>query len=267
MSILPSFPELVGPSPVKPPVVPAPAPTPAVDDDAVWATWKAAGPSPKANALALQDLDPLVTRAAASVVGGKGLNPILKGRARRLALDGLKTFDPAKGKLQTHMYNQMRTLKRISARSAAGVAVPERIALDRRALDMASTELEDELGREPTDDELADRVGMPPTRIRRVRSYRPAIVGGRPNQDGGINDDPASQVPGKNMAMRAMAQMVYDDLSPSDQKVFEWSGGFGGPLKDVTAIASGLRRSIGWVSQRRALIQKLLDEAHQLNPF
>jgi len=229
------------------------------DYDTIWKDWKAAPPDPATNARTLRSLDPLIDRAAKTHVGD--VNPLVRSRARSLALQSLQTYDPNKGRFQSHFYNQMQGLKRYSAQTAQGVRVPERVVLDRRALDMAEGELRDRLGRDPTDDELADHSGFNVRRIQKVRGYSPAMSQGYFSQ---LGEDGGGFEPGVNRSTTAAwEQLILDDLNPVDRKIFDYHR----QGMSNQQIAAKLRRSAGLISQRKAVIQKLLDQEQELSPF
>ena len=236
---------------------------------AEFKTWQA-NPSPEANAHMLQVLDPTIDKAAGSQVGQ--LNPLVKAKARAIALQALGSYDPKKGQLSSHIYNHMQGLKRYSGQIAQGLQVPERVTLDHRAMAAAHRELSDELGRDPTDDELSDRTGFSARRLTKLRSVRPAMTQGYFQALGehsaeGAPFDPA--VSGRTGGpSRAWLQVIYDDLGPYDKKVFEHTLGWNNqPTLPNQEIAAKLRRSPGWVSQRKLIIQRAIDQEQELSPF
>jgi hypothetical protein len=214
-------------------------------------------------------MGPDIENAARSQTGN--LDSLTRSRARVLAVKAFEHYDPERGtKLRSHIHNYMRGLLRYTGQMSSGVSVPERLALDRRTVSDATGELTAELGREPNDDELADRTGFSMERLRRIRKAMPAMAEGffasRTREEGG--DEFAPAVNGDGGPSQAWMTAVYDDLSAMDKKVFEWSLGWNGqPKLDGMAIASRLRRSPGWVSQRRLYIQKVLDREQELSPF
>lgn len=229
----------------------------------LWKTWKASS-GPAANAQVLQQLDPVIHKAASAQVGD--VNPLIKGHARRLALTALQSYDPSRGRLISHLYNHMQGLKRYAAQTSAGISVPERLLLDRRAMEQHSRELTNELGREPTDDELADATGLNRRRIQRIRAYHPAMsqgyfdaMGEQSDSEGGFT--PAVRSDAKDTS--AWEQIVYGDLSATDKKIFEWAKAGVSGLE----MARRLRITPGAISQRAAKIQRLLDQQDELSPF
>ena len=51
-------------------------------------------------------------------------NPLIASHARRLALQAVRSYDPAKAKLGTHIVNNLQGLKRISQKQTNVLSVP-----------------------------------------------------------------------------------------------------------------------------------------------
>lgn len=235
--------------------------------DEPYAAWKK-DPSPDQNAAMLKLLHPAIEGAVRTHVGAP--NPLIMGRARQMALEGLRGYDPGRGRLTSHLYNHLQGLKRVSRQQSSILKVPERVALDRNQLQGAEDELTHELGREPTDDELADHTGFSVKRMARVRSYRPGVAEGTVES---VNPETAEVYGGVRMAGQAPGlppwhATVYDELSPQDKKIMEYAFGMGGRKALANhQIASKLGRSPGLISQRKLFIQKLLDQEQELSPY
>ncbi len=226
-----------------------------------YGRWTA-DPSPASNAAFLKHLQPTIDSAIKTHVGTS--SPLLVSRARKMALDAARSYDPKRARLQTHLFNQLQSLKRANRQLSTVVKVPERVSIDRYHLDRYTKDLTDEFGREPTDTELADRTGFSPKRIAKIRSYTPAVAEGtltaatEGNVYGGVDE-----IGSKRKSM--WAEMVYDDLLPQDQKVMEYALGLNGrkPLSN-TEIARKLGKSPGLISQRKKHIQELLDREEEM---
>ena len=227
--------------------------------------WKAT-PGPDANAAILKTLDPVIQGAIKTHVGEP--NPLLVSRARMMALEGLRGYDPKRGRLQTHLYNHLQGLKRVNRQQTTVLKVPERVALDKYRLDQYTRELSDELGREPTDRELMDRTGFSAKRIAHIRKYRPSVAEGT-LEDAETGQFFAGAVQDPNAdARNTWQQIVYDDLDPYHQKVMEYAFGLNGRrAMQNQEIARKLGKSPGAISQAKLRIQKMLDEEQDLNPF
>lgn len=222
----------------------------------------AAEPGPKANAEILKHLAPTIDHAIRVHVGQS--SPLLVSRARRMALDALRSYDPKRSRLQTHLFSQLQGLKRANRQLSTVVKVPERISIDRHHLERYTKDLTDELGREPTDTELADKTGFSPKRIAKVRTYAPAVAEGTLTSasDGNIYG-PVDSLQKERLSW--IHEAVYDDLSASDRKIMELTLGMNGrKAMSNQDIARKIGRSPGLVSQRKLHIQKKLDELAEL---
>jgi hypothetical protein len=123
-------------------------------------------------------------------------NPMIRSRAKRLAIDAFKSYNPTQASLKTHVLNHLQGLQRHAAKQVRIISVPERVAADKRHLDTHEAELYDELGRSPSSVELADRTGLSVARQAYVRGYRPGMAAGQaaaamPGDEDGIGNDPA----------------------------------------------------------------------------
>lgn len=227
-----------------------------------YLNWKK-NPGPEANAQILNTLHPTIEGAIKTHVGQS--NPLLYSRARLMALEGLKNYDPARGRLQSHLYNHLQGLKRVNRQQTTILKVPERVALDRYHLENAHQELTHALGREPTDEEIANHTGVSLKRIAKVRNYSPAVAEGT-LQEAMLGEGPVGGVSLPGAPSHPMhVDMVYDELDDYHKKVMEHALGLHGrrPLSNQS-IARKMNRSPGAISQAKLRIQKMLDEAQEL---
>lgn len=226
--------------------------------------WKAA-PGPESNASMLKALHPTIEGAVRTHVGES--NPLILGRARVMALDGLPGYDPKRGRLQSYMYNHLQGLKRANRKQTQVIKVPERVAMDKYHLQKAGDELQATLGREATDDELADHTGFSHGRMSKVRSYNSGL------SEGLIDDVSQGEVfGGVRSPVRpersAWADIVYDGLDPYHKKIMELAWGLNGrKALQNQEIAAKMGRSPGAISQAKLRIQKQMDEENELSPF
>lgn len=233
---------------------------------APYTAWKTT-PTPQSTGNLLRAMQPAIDRAL--VAHGDVKDPILRSNARKLALDAVKKYDPYRGvKLSTHVIGQLQTLRRVNRQQQQIVSVPERVSMDRMQLEIAETEMNDELGRNPTIFELSDRMKLSPKRIKYIRQFKPVIAEGTLSantldEEGNSFEPSVVQAPSNKWL-----ELVHADLDPIDQKIMEWSFGLYGtkPLNNQS-IATKLRLSPGAISQRKSRIQKLLDDNQRLSPF
>lgn len=225
----------------------------------VYQAWKK-NPVPETRHAMLKAIDPIIQSGIQAYGGPSSGSPTLYSQARRLALQSFDSYDPAKGGLRSHVLNNLRRLQRLGAQQAQIISLPERVAMDRRHLEETEGMLRDRLGRDPSDIELADHAGLSLKRLQYVRQARTPVAGSQIERDE-HSDSPASMLPGYDPQQQAWEQLVYYDLDPTDQLIFDMVLGRNGRRPHTVAeIASKLRITPSAISQRTAKIQAKLDE-------
>lgn len=247
-----------------PPPFSAPAPQYAKFETA-FPDWKK-NQTPEMNTKILETVQPIVDTAINSYVGPNA-SPMIRSRARLMALKSLQNYEPERGTIKTHLLSQLQGLRRLNAKSMNIISIPEQVGLDYQNLQHAENELRDQLSRDPTDDELANMTGLSTRRIRKIRDFNQPISEGmtarQTDADGGPNDAIASTLPGQNTSVDAWLNFVYDDLTPTDKLIMDMVLGRNGRRRASTQdIARRLNLSPGAVSQRAAKIQHMIDQRY-----
>jgi DNA-directed RNA polymerase specialized sigma subunit len=227
-------------------------------------TWQA-DKTPTGNAAFLKAIDPVINQGLQAYGDD---SPLLRSRARLLALDAANKYDPKRSRLRSHIVTNMQGLRRISRQQNQIVNAPERIVLENHKLRSATQELADELGREPTDAELSDfmRVSIP--RIAKIRKYQPGFSTGQAESPESNFESMASRLPGDTGASDLWLQVVHQDLDPIDQQILEMTLGMNNRRKfSNLEIAKALNRTPAAITQRKEKIQRLLDQEQALSPF
>jgi len=222
--------------------------------------------SPEGNAALLKALDPVVQKGI-KMYGSD--SPLTTSRAKLLTLDAVRKYDPKRARLQSHVLNQMQGLRRINQQQQQVISVPERVLLENQRLHGYTQELSDELGRDPTDAELSDKLGVSMSRFKKIRSYQPGVNTGRLDAVNPLTGGTASSIPNQQQDSSDLwSEVVYQGLGPLDQRVMELTLGMRGHKKlSNQEIASKLSRSPGAITQRKTKIQQLLDREQALSPF
>lgn len=227
--------------------------------------WKAED-SPTTRGALLRQVNPIIDTALHSYGGTAG--PSIRGQAKMMALNAFKSYDPSRGTMKTHLLSQLQGLRRAAAQSQQIISIPERVALDRGHLTETADQLREELGRDPSDMELASRTGLSLKRINYIRQAKPGTNTGSILDEEGDVFSPASLIPGNTDRTDAWADMVYYDLSDVDRKIMEHTLGMrGAEVLSNGELAARLGVSAGAVSQRKARIQQLLDQQYEIDPF
>ena len=228
----------------------------------LYNAWKA-NPGPTTNSAILKAAQPII-EAAIKSYGAGDRSPLLIGRARRMVLEALPIYDPTKGPLKIHLANRLRGLQRAFVQQNQIISIPEQVRLDQHHLFKAENELRDSLGRDPTDEELADYTGLSMKRlayIRKAQEGMPEGVMERVTDEGDDLYDPAVADSDDD----SWKLFVYSSLSPQDRLIMEYTLGMNNKKKlSAVEIARKLGVTPAAISQRKSRIQKMLNERQSL---
>lgn len=230
--------------------------------------WKAA-PGPQTMTPLLQTIDPIIN-SAMRTYAAKG-SPTLRSHAKIMAADAINKYDPARGKLKTHLMYNLQGLRRAGTQESQIIRLPERVGIDLYNLRQSEAELSDRLGRSPSVGELADHTNLSKRRIAYIRKAQPGMAEGMlSGTTGDVGEEQASIGPAVQSpdSERIWHEYVYHDLTPVDQVIMEHTLGlYGKPVMPKNMIAKKLRISPGAVTQRAAKIQEKIDKREELNAF
>lgn len=219
--------------------------------DSAYATW-VKDQTPENMSGMLSALSPVINSEITRYSGPQNL---LRSRAKVLAVKAVRTFNPMSGaKLTSWVVTNLKPLSRYGLRQR-DVKVPEVAARQAAAVNGATMSLRDELGRDPTDEELADELGMSVKRVRDVRSKAMASVASGSFDESGT--DEYSGTPGvvEPSKVPFAQEAVYRDLSPEDKYIFDAATGSHGVGRiHAVEVARKLGISPAAVSQRAKAI-------------
>jgi DNA-directed RNA polymerase specialized sigma subunit len=225
-----------------------------------YAAWKKSK-NPATTGAMLKAIKPILDRGV-NQYGGHRPGPVIRGQAKRIAIDALPSYDPTKGKLNTHLMSHLQGLQRIAGQQSQAIHVPERVVLDQQYLRDSEAELEDKLGRPPSSSQLADHTGMSLKRIAYVRQYKPGFAEGQMQGMSTLEDDesnePAVERP---EPLHAKLNFIYPDLDATDQLIVEHAFGLHGRQKlPPGRIATALNVNPSSISRRMSRISRMLNE-------
>ena len=145
---------------------------------------------------------------------------VVLAEAYKLADKAAKNFNPDKGtKFSTHLTNQLKKLSRISTLYGSSVRLPENKQFKLQHINKAEIELKDNLGREPSLQEISEYTHIPLNQVNQIKKH----AGGEVNISN-LQYTPVFVDNGNDDWLH----FVYHDLPDLDKVIFEHKTGFGG---------------------------------------
>jgi RNA polymerase primary sigma factor len=155
-------------------------------------------------------------------------------------MKAVERFDPAKGaKLSTYgSWWIKQSIKRALANQSKTIRLPVHLVDKISKMGRTAMKLQEVLGREPTDDELAEEMGIPTSRVMQMRtaSIRPASLDAPigdedSNSYGEIVQDDAAETPYEQLEDKTITNMLQDmvmTLSPREATILRYRFGLDG---------------------------------------
>jgi len=222
-------------------------------DFEAWKTWKSS-PTDFNLQQILNRLDPLI-QSEVNRWSGALARPLLEIEAKRLAVEAIQSFSPTGGAaLGTHIMNRLKKLSRISYTHQNIARIPEYQTLKFHTFNVAKSSLEDQLGRQPTTDELSDNLGWSQSYIERFqKSMRKEFI---------ESGEPVPMFTDSQQNDGGMVDFVFNDLSPVQKKLFEHTTGYGGAkVLDNPGIMKKLKLTQGQLSYQKRLLVNHIEKA------
>jgi DNA-directed RNA polymerase specialized sigma subunit len=215
--------------------------------------------SPASLRAVVDDLSPVITRAVDAYV--PNASPVIRSRARLLAANAISKFDPSRGaSLATHVHRQLQELQRIAPQLSSPLPMSQSLRRDRGAVLRATAEATNDLGREPSDEEVADRLHLSTKRVTKVRSQARTMLPQSMLEEVEDDDDKAEIIASKRSPEDDWMDAVYHDLGDIDRVILQGRTGYrSAAMRSNQDLARALNLSPAAVSTRAARIQARLD--------
>lgn len=233
------------------------ASTPRQEQDlALWHKWRQAPNDANATAL-LKAVDPLIQREV-NKWSGSLARPLLETEGKRLAMEAFHSYDPNKeAALGTHVVNQIQRMSRLSYANQNVARLPENKMLQYHAFTMSHATLQDQLGRPPNADELADHLGWS---LKGLAKFRKEVGHRELLESGGTESGTGTLAVDET---DHMVDFIHHDLPARQKAIFEHLTGYGGTeVLDNQAIQKKLGLTQGQYSYDK---KNLIDHVNRVN--
>lgn len=225
----------------------------------LWREWKDSGEDPAKLAPLLNSLDPFIKSRARIHLGRVRMIPdsAILAEYRIQAVSALRTFDPSRGVLlSTHVGNHLQKAKRFVAANQNAARIPENRIYKIQEYTVARDELSADLGRTPTDAELADKLNWREAEVARMDSeLRNDLV------TQSFEIDPSVLMPSKE---EEIMRLFVHELDGEEEEVYRHTIGLGRPQLGTGEIADKLgmqNYQVSRIKERLARrLQKYLEE-------
>ena len=190
-----------------------------------------------------------------------GSKSLLRARAKAYVVDAIRSFDPTgTANLNTWVVTNLKQLSRYGKRLRP-IRASEDIIRNAAELNKVTKDLEDQLGRRPTEEELQDATGWSVKELRKMQAATVATVnsGGLAIKDpeSGPEDPLIDQMNNLPYALDA----TYMSLNQRDKDIFDYRlGRHGKEQLSGNDIAKRLGVTPAYISQRAAHIGSLIAD-------
>lgn len=218
-------------------------------DVALWRTWKQTQ-SPNDLQKLLNQMNPIINREVGKWAPAMSRS-LLEMEGKRLAVQAFKAYDPNAGTaLSTFVASRLPKLSRTVYSNQNAARLSEANALLFHSYNSATNKLTEELGREPTSDEMADELGWSMKKLTQFRTQanRKEYVESEDHPDAGEDVD------------SYLADFIHHDLPPLQKQIFEHLTGYRGTQKLGNAgVMKKLGLTQGQYSYQKGLLVKHIE--------
>ena len=178
----------------------------------LYQTWRQTG-SKKDLANVMKQMEPLIYKQVKRVSGSVPPSAI-SSEAKRWTLRALDTYDPNQNTaLSTHVHNWLQKTHRLNYKYQNAVRLPEDQTRKFQDYNVALTNLQTQLNRDPDDDEIASHLGWQRKDVSRMRERLHSDL-----YESGT-EVPTTYTKFDNTQI--LKSLVEENLDPQEQKIWE----------------------------------------------
>ncbi|MEM2003975.1 MAG: sigma-70 domain-containing protein [Nitrososphaerota archaeon] len=227
-----------------------------------WLEWKN-NPTKENTQKLVEAAKPILDRVITGYFGQSYLGDrLLRGKAELHLIKSLQNYDITKGNIVNYIWINMQRLQRYLGQQQSTLRLSERNIMLISEMNKTEKRLEEELGRPPTIEELADAMKQSPEKLAKLKAYR--SLGYESTFEAGV-DESGGWLPAVKKDERSLSNefldVIYDYLSdPKEKLVMEYIYGIKGrPKMSVTETAKKINMSPAYVSR----VVKKIEEHYQ----
>lgn len=216
----------------------------------LWKQWDHNGRKPEDMKPLLGAFRPMIRSQANKYINNVEIPPpAIQAEFTKQFANAVQTYNPEKGTLGTWVGLQLKKGQRWIGQRQNTVRIAENVASKITDLNNTNSFLETTLGRPPTDQEIAERMGVSVPTVGRIRTQqRKDLIGSTMGFDPTDNSYSTS---------KEILKMLPYDLTPQERTVFEHITGTNGkPKLSGNEIASKMNVSPSTVSRLRSSIMR-----------
>lgn len=224
-------------------------------DHQLWQAWKKAPTQQNLDPL-MKQMMPLLRR---EMTPWSNVVPAayLENEAKNLAIKAFNTYDPKHGTtIGTHTVNHLKKMSRTAYERQSSIGVPEQKRLTFNTYQRVKSQLEDEHGRPPSHNEIADAMRLPPKHLQSIVE----LVGKRELMESGEGPSFA-----QHLDDAEVIHLAWHDMTPLQRSIFEHRTGYNGAqILSGAGIMHKLNVTQGQISYQLQAIRELLERAQKL---
>ena len=238
----------------------APKPVKPTQDDIVQtiADWQKKS-TPENTKQILDFIKPTIDSALHTYTPGQ--QNTFRIKATSYALQSLRNYDVTKkASPNTFVFSNLQRLNRLRRQRQNIIHIPQNQVYMKQMLDNKAAQLQNDLGRPPTDQELSQALYISKRKLDKLRQQSSVTISQAMSQD-----PQGHQMLGKSdVTDMDYYNYVYSSVSPVDKKIMQWTSGYRTKPLSNNQIAEKLHISPGAVSQRKNRIQQLMSQVRGL---
>ena len=219
---------------------------------AMWRDWKESGEKPEKLQPLLQSINPMLQQSVNKFAPANVYRPALEAKANTVVIQSLRKYDPTKAQLNTHLTLNLKSLQRWTMQHQNFSRAPEGRTKLIGPYNAAYQELNDLYGREPTVQELADRMKLSAKAVSKLQGeIRADLIAS--NSEDPFLDEPTVH--------REVLELLHTALSPEELQVWELWYGYGG--KPRVKKGGDIAKKLGWSDSKVSQVKKKIMEKYK----